>query len=135
MRAGAIGTVVEDAVPHVVTVGDLDALGRETAVRRQLGLVAGHALEVGFHANDEADERVSDIVEAIASHAKMRPDVRYMPLEEARTKMGAYADALALDQIVRSPRARALGWTPTLHSVSGNVARLLEEFRAAREAA
>ena len=48
--------------------------------------------------------------------------------------MGPYADALALDQIVRSPRARALGWTPTLHSVAGNVARLLEEFRTAREA-
>src|SRR5690349_23315567 len=50
-------------------------------------------------------------------------------------KMGAYADALALDQRVRSPRARALGWSPTLHSVSGNVARLLEEFRTRREAA
>ena len=58
-----------------------------------------------------------------------------MPLEEARAKMGPYADALALNQIVRSPRARAIGWAPTLHSVSGNVARLLEEFRAAREAA
>ena len=42
---------------------------------------------------------------------------------------------LALDQIVRSPRARALGWSPTLHSVAGNVARLLEEFRTACEAA
>jgi nucleoside-diphosphate-sugar epimerase len=88
-----------------------------------------------FHANDEADERVGEIVEAIAHHAKMRPDVRHVPLEEARAKMGAYADALALDQIVRSPRARALGWTPSLRSVSGNVARLLEEFRAARAAA
>jgi nucleoside-diphosphate-sugar epimerase len=88
-----------------------------------------------FHANDEADERVGDIVDAIARHAKMPPDVRYMPIDEARTKMGAYADALALDQIVRSPRATALGWAPTLHSVSGNIARLLEEFRAAREAA
>lgn len=88
-----------------------------------------------FHANDEADERVEDIVAAIADHAKMRPDVRHVPIEEARTKMGPYADALALDQIVRSPRARALGWSPTLHSVAGNVARLLEEFRAAREAA
>jgi nucleoside-diphosphate-sugar epimerase len=88
-----------------------------------------------FHANDEADERVDDIVEAVARHAKMRPDVRHMPLAEARKKMGNYADALALDQIVRSPRARALGWAPTLHSVGGNVARLLEEFRTAREAA
>jgi nucleoside-diphosphate-sugar epimerase len=88
-----------------------------------------------FHANDEADELVDDIVDAIARQAKMRPDVRHVPLEEARAKMGPYADALALDQLVRSPRARALGWTPSLHSVAGNSARLLEEFRAAREAA
>jgi nucleoside-diphosphate-sugar epimerase len=88
-----------------------------------------------FHANDEADESVGDIVDAIAGHVRMRPDIRYVPLTEARAKLGPYADALALDQRVRSPRARALGWSPTLHSVSGNVARLVEEFRAQREAA
>jgi nucleoside-diphosphate-sugar epimerase len=88
-----------------------------------------------FHANDEADERVDDIVEAIARHAKTRPDVRHMPIAEARKKMGGYADALMLDQIVRSPRARALGWAPTLHSVAGNIPRLTEEFRTSREAA
>jgi nucleoside-diphosphate-sugar epimerase len=88
-----------------------------------------------FHANDEADETVIDIVDAIAGHARMRPDVRHVPLTEARAKLGPYADALALDQIVRSPRARAIGWNPTLHSVAGNVARLLEEFRSAQEAA
>lgn len=85
-----------------------------------------------YHANDEADERVVDIVEAIAGHLSQRPDVRHVPLDEARSKMGTYADALALDQKLRSPRARALGWTPTLRSVSGNVARLFEEFRNAR---
>lgn len=88
-----------------------------------------------FHANDEADERVADIVEAIARHVMVQPDVRHVPIEEARAKMGQYADALALDQIVRSPRARALGWTPTLHSVGGNVAGLIEEFRSRQEAA
>jgi nucleoside-diphosphate-sugar epimerase len=88
-----------------------------------------------YHVNDEADERVDDIVEAISRHVRTRIDIRHVPLEEARTKMGTYADALALDQIVRSPRARMLGWSPTLHSVSGNVARLLEEFRTACEAA
>jgi nucleoside-diphosphate-sugar epimerase len=87
-----------------------------------------------FHANDEADESVDDIVAAIAEHAKMTPDVRHMPIDEARKKLGPYADALALDQIVRSPRARALGWAPTLRSVAGSVARLLEEFRTARAA-
>ena len=87
-----------------------------------------------FHANDEADESVDDIVAAIAEHAKMTPDVRHMPIDEARKKLGPYADALALDQIVRSPRAHALGWAPTLRSVAGSVARLLEEFRTARAA-
>jgi nucleoside-diphosphate-sugar epimerase len=82
-----------------------------------------------FHANDEGDERVNDLVAAIASHAKTKPSIRHMPLAEARKKMGPYADALVLDQLVRSPRARALGWSPSLHSVAGNAARLFEEWR------
>jgi nucleoside-diphosphate-sugar epimerase len=88
-----------------------------------------------YHANDEADERVSDIVEALARYAKVQPEVRHVPIDEARAKMGPYADALALNQIVRSPRSKELGWTPALHSVAGNVPRLLEEFRTARMAA
>ena len=82
-----------------------------------------------YHANDEGDERVNDIVQAISEHAKTTPSVRHVPLPEARQKMGPYAEALALDQVVRSPRARALGWTPSLKSVSGNAARLFEEWR------
>ena len=82
-----------------------------------------------FHANDEADERVSDIVDAIAAQVSQKPDIRFMPMEEAHKKLGAYADALALDQKVRSPKARALGWTPTQTGVINSVARLVEEFR------
>lgn len=85
-----------------------------------------------YHANDEGDERVNDLVSAIAPYVPVRPNVRNVPIDEARTKMGPFADALALDQLVRSPRAHALGWTPTLHSVAGNAARLFEEWRAAR---
>jgi nucleoside-diphosphate-sugar epimerase len=88
-----------------------------------------------YHANDEGDERVNDLVAAIAEHVKIRPSVRRVPLPEARNKMGAYAEALALDQLVRSPRARAIGWQPSLHSVAGNAARLVEEWRRGREAA
>jgi nucleoside-diphosphate-sugar epimerase len=87
-----------------------------------------------FHANDERDEQVNELVTAIAGHVAISPSVRRVPIEEARKKMGTYADALALDQIVRSPRARALGWNPALHSVSGNAARLFEEWRRGREA-
>jgi len=88
-----------------------------------------------FHANDEGDERVNDLVTAIANHAKTSPSVRHVPLAEARQKMGPYADALALDQVVRSPRARAIGWNPSLHSVAGNAARLFDEWRRGKEAA
>jgi len=82
-----------------------------------------------YHANDEGDERVIDVVEAIAGAVPAKPDVRRMPLEEARAKIGPVADALVLDQVVRSPRAKALGWSPQLRSVAGSVSRLLEEFR------
>jgi nucleoside-diphosphate-sugar epimerase len=95
-------------------------------------LAASEAATGVYHANDEGDERVNDIVAAIAPYVPVRPDVRHVPLEEARAKMGTLADALSLDQIVRSPRARALGWTPSLRSVAGNAARLLGEWRAAR---
>lgn len=88
-----------------------------------------------FHANDEGDECVNDLVAAIASHAKTKPSIRHMPLPEARKKIGPFADALVLDQLVRSPRARALGWNPSLHSVAGNAARLFEEWRRGTGAA
>jgi nucleoside-diphosphate-sugar epimerase len=88
-----------------------------------------------YHATDHGDECVNEIVEAVIAAAPCRPAVRHIPIEEARKKLKSYADALNLDQIVRSDRARAIGWSPTLHSVSGNVPRLLEEFRRGREAA
>ena len=88
-----------------------------------------------FMPTDEADERVSDIVEAIAAQVPQRPDIRYMPMAEARKKFGTYADALALDQKVRSPKARALGWAPTQAGVISSVARLVEDSatRSAKE--
>jgi nucleoside-diphosphate-sugar epimerase len=83
-----------------------------------------------YHANDHGDERVNDVVAAISRHLTPAPDVRHVPLQEAQKTLGGYAAALVLDQIVRSRRARALGWVPSLHSVAGNVPRLLEEWRS-----
>src|SRR3954469_21376215 len=87
-----------------------------------------------YHATDGGDETVNEIVAALAEHAPTQPSIRHVPLAEARKKMGPYADALALDQIVRSTRSRALGWAPTLHSVAGNAARLFEEWRRGKAA-
>jgi nucleoside-diphosphate-sugar epimerase len=96
-------------------------------------VAANDQAEGVYHANDEGDERVNDIVASIGPHVAFPPDVRHVPVEEARAKMGAFADALLVDQVIRSPRARAIGWTPSLHSVAGNAARLLGEWRAARD--
>jgi nucleoside-diphosphate-sugar epimerase len=82
-----------------------------------------------YHATDESDESVLDVVEALSRNTTHKPDVRFVPIEEARTKMGVLAEALALDQVVRSPRAHAIGWTPALKSIAGNIPRLLEEWR------
>jgi nucleoside-diphosphate-sugar epimerase len=86
-----------------------------------------------FHATDDGDVRLSEVVEAIGRAMKTQPSVRHIPLDEARAKMGNYADALTLDQVVRSARARSIGWTPSLRSLIGNVPRLFEEWRADRE--
>lgn len=85
-----------------------------------------------FHATDEGDESVNDLVRAMSRHVEHTPEVRYMPLAEARTRLGPIADALLLDQLVRSPRAKEIGWTPTLKSVGRNVPRLFEEWRNGR---
>ncbi len=60
-----------------------------------------------FHAVENSRHRVRDIAAAAAGRTEA------WPLEEARKTLGAYADALVLDQNVSSEKARAsLGWTP-----------------------
>jgi len=88
-----------------------------------------------YHATDGSTDTVNDLVEAIAGAVSQAPSIRHVPLDEARKKMGPYADALALDQIVKSTRVHEVGWAPTLHSATGNVPRLLEEFRRGKETA
>jgi nucleoside-diphosphate-sugar epimerase len=82
-----------------------------------------------FHATDESDVRVNDIVDALASHVTVRPNVRHLPIQEAQAKMGLLAEAISLDQVVRSPRAHALGWEPGFRSITANVSQVFEEWR------
>ena len=137
---GIVGDVFKDAANSLIRIVGSGENHWPLIYDRDLAdlyvrLAATTAASGVFHANDEGDETVNDIVDSIAAHAKTRPSVRRLPLTEARKKMGPYADALALDQVVRSPRARALGWSPSLHSVGGNAARLFEEWRRGKEAA
>ncbi len=86
-----------------------------------------------YHATDESEERVNEIVEAIVAAAPQPPSVRFVPIDEMRKKLGTYADALALDQLIRSPRARALGWAPSMRAITVNAPGLFEEFRRDRK--
>jgi nucleoside-diphosphate-sugar epimerase len=137
---GIVADLLKDAANGLVRVIGAGDNHWALVYDRDLGdLYARLAADPGaagiFHATDHGDERVSDIVDAVVAASSMRPAVRHIPIEEARKKLKSYADALNLDQTVRSPRARALGWSPSLHSVSGNVRRLMEEFRRGKEAA
>jgi nucleoside-diphosphate-sugar epimerase len=134
---GIVSDILKDALNGMMRVIGSGKNRWPTVYARDLGELYARLLEAPeasgvYHANDETDERVNDIVEAIADHLTQRPDIRHMPLPEARRKLGTYADALALDQRVRSPRARALGWSPSLSSITANVPRLFEEFRRGR---
>ncbi len=136
---GIVGELFKDASNGLIRVIGSGDNHWPLVYDRDLGdlylRVATHADAAGiYHANDEEDERVKDLVEAIAGHVNIRPSIRHVPIAEARQKMGPYADALALDQVLRSPRSRALGWSPTLHSVGGNAPRLFEEWRRGNEA-
>jgi nucleoside-diphosphate-sugar epimerase len=131
---GIVSDILKDALNGMMRVIGAGKNRWPTVYARDLGDLYARLLDARdargvFHANDETDERVNDIVEAIAEHVTQRPEIRHMPLPEARRKLGTYADVLALDQRVRSPRAKALGWAPTLSSITANVPRLFEEFR------
>ena len=111
---GIVSDLIKDALNGLVRVVGPGKNRWACVYKNDLGDLYVRVLESPlaagiFHATDEADERVSDIVEAIAGQVPQRPDIRNMPMAEARKKLGAYADALALDQKVRSPKARALG--------------------------
>jgi nucleoside-diphosphate-sugar epimerase len=136
---GIVGDIFKDARNGLMRIIGSGENRWPLVYDRDLGdlfarLVANPSASGIYHATDESHERVIDIADAIAGAMTVRPEIRYMPLEEARAKMGAYADALALDQVVVSPRARALGWAPSLRSVPANTSRLFEEWRRGTEA-
>ena len=136
---GIVGDLLQDAANSLVRIVGTGDNHWPLIYDRDLGelyarLVGTPEASGVYHATDGGAETVNEIVAALAEHAPTQPSIRHVPLPEARKKMGPYADALVLDQVVASPRARALGWAPTLHSVAGNAARLFEEWRRGKAA-
>ena len=82
---------------------------------RALGSATGGTL---FLATDGSGYRVREIAEAASIGAGAGGKTKSWPLDEARGTLGAYADALALDQLVSSERARVtLAWRPRAVSI------------------
>jgi nucleoside-diphosphate-sugar epimerase len=86
---------------HVDDLADLYALALERA--------APGTLLLGVHG---PSQRVRDLAAAASRGAGAGGRTVAWPLEEARQKLGAYADALALDQQASGRRAEELGWRP-----------------------
>lgn len=77
-----------------------------------------------LHAADNSAHRVREIAEAASEGAGKKKHTESWPLDEARKTLGAYADALVLDQRVSNTKAKTLlGWKP-------QAAGVLEDLRS-----
>lgn len=66
-----------------------------------------------FHATDDSEDTLNEIALTISRSAGIDTPIEHTPADQARSRLGAYADALAVNQRVSSRQTRrALGWTP-----------------------
>jgi nucleoside-diphosphate-sugar epimerase len=100
--------------------GDLAELYRLVVERSARGI---------FHGVDGASPAVAAAASA-ASRAAGKGAVRAVPLDEARKTMGPMADALAMDQVVVSARARDVGWAPKHPPFLEDAANAFREWAA-----
>ncbi|MBI3182490.1 MAG: NAD-dependent epimerase/dehydratase family protein [Myxococcales bacterium] len=64
-----------------------------------------------YHATDDTAHTVESLARVIARAAGIER-VETWPLPEARAQLGPVAEALVMDQVVKSPASRRLGWKP-----------------------
>jgi nucleoside-diphosphate-sugar epimerase len=89
-----------------------------------------------FHGVDGTPTRVVDVARAASEAAGGGVETRGVPVEEARESLGAVADALVLDQTLRTNRAEEVGWKPAHRSFVEGAGAAWREYRLGeREAA
>jgi nucleoside-diphosphate-sugar epimerase len=121
------------ATVEVDDLADLYRRAVELAPSRLAGRAPGERV---FHAVDGTQDRVREIAQAaiLALGSEVTPGS--WPLEQARRKLGAYADALALDQVVTSVRSeQVLGWRPRFRGFVRNAVEALDRPRQGLEGA
>ena len=130
-RAGIVGDLLRDAANSLVRVIGTGDNHWPLVYERDLGelyvrLAATPGASGIYHANDEGDERVNDLVAAIGEHVKTTPSVRRVPLAEAQQEDGRLRRRARARPDRPQPARAGLGWNPSLHSVAGNAARLVD---------
>jgi nucleoside-diphosphate-sugar epimerase len=92
---------------HVDDLAQLYVLALEKAVPGSL-----------YNAAHGASYRVREVAEAASIGGGAKGKTQSLPVDEARKTMGPFADALVLDQLISSEKAKKeLGWSPRAASV------------------
>ncbi len=86
-----------------------------------------------FNITDDSRTQMREMVEAVARVAGYKGSIQYVPTEEAAKKMGAFAEALAVDQQIEASKAnQVLGWTPRHHSFLDDVDLYFVSWKASQ---
>lgn len=110
------------ALVHIDDLGEAYRLAAESGLSREVFCVV-----------ERSHETVRDMAAAAARAAGQSGDVRQIPLIDARKTMGAFADALAVDQRIDGGKAeRVLGWRPRHRGFADEAPVFLASWRAAR---
>jgi nucleoside-diphosphate-sugar epimerase len=113
-QGGLVGRMWQEAKAGAVSIVG-DGTNRWSKVHREdladlyLKLLDKRPLQQIYHATDGDESTMQQVAQAIVKGGA----VTRVPLEQAREKMGSFADALAVDQRVSSDKARReLQWWP-----------------------
>jgi nucleoside-diphosphate-sugar epimerase len=99
-------------------------------VARLYRLVAETAARGIYHCAEDEATRVGNLAVAASRATPAGGRTRRIRLEDARREMGAYADALVMDQVMASPRSHALGWRHEHAPFVDSAAEVYAEWRA-----
>lgn len=120
--------VSRGAAEHVGDGANRWSLVHRDDVARLYHLVLERAARGVFHAVEPGAVQVAEIARVASQAAGFGGTTRAIPLEEARARLGATADALVLDTIMEAPRSQELGWKPRHPTFRQSVEQVYHEW-------
>jgi len=116
------GAVEEGAATYVGEGRNRWSLVHREDVADLYRLVVERRASGYFHAVDGLPLTVREVADAASVAAGAEGRTKSWDLEEARSVLGQFADALCLDQAADASRARSLGWAPAFPSFDATAA-------------